>query len=100
MQGEEQVSAISAFSLSQIDILPVDVVKLRRATSLDPVLAKVVLFTQRGWPEDFEEGLKPYANRRCELSVESGCLMWGIRVVNLRPINKLCWGNCTPATQA
>ena len=54
---------------------------MRKATSIDPVLSKVVLYTQRGWPRQIDDKLKPYANRQSELSVEAGCLLWGMRVV-------------------
>ena len=40
------------FNLGQIEVLPVDTDRLRRATQADPVLSKVRLYTQRGWPND------------------------------------------------
>jgi len=77
----ESVSSISVFSLSQIEFLPVNADKLRQATNHDPVLSKALLYTQRGWPRQVDENLKPFSNRRSELSVEAGCLLWGMRVV-------------------
>ena len=78
--GEESecVSAISVLTLSQIEFLPVDTDKLRRATKSDPVLSRVMTYTQRGWPAHVEAELKPYANRRQELTTEVGCLLWGM----------------------
>ena len=55
---------------------------MKRETRRDPTLSKVLDFTLNGWtdkPQD--ERLKPYYTRRDELSVENGCLMWGIRVI-------------------
>ena len=69
------------FNLGQIDLLPVDADQLRRATAADPVLSKVVLYTQRGWPPHVGPTLQPYFHRRYELTVEMGCLLWGLRVV-------------------
>ena len=79
--GEQSVPVVSAFNLSQIECLPVDTDKLRKATRSDPVLSRVMLYTQRGWPVHIAEELKPYANRRTELTVEAECLLWGMRVI-------------------
>ena len=35
-----------------------------------------------GWPDTCDDAqLKPYFNRRTELSLHDGCIMWGSRVV-------------------
>ena len=34
-----------------------------------------------GWSEEVPDALRPYWNRKSELSIENGCLMWGIRVI-------------------
>ena len=34
-----------------------------------------------GWPATVESKLKPYWNRRLELSTHAGCISWGLRVV-------------------
>ena len=39
------------------------------------------MFTKNGWPLQVSEVLKPYWNRRLELSLEDDCIMWGNRVV-------------------
>lgn len=52
------------------------------ATKYDPVLSKVLDFTNHGWPHLIhEEQVKPYATKSAELSVEKRCLLWGSRVV-------------------
>ena len=58
-----------------------DTDRLRCATQADPVLLKVHLYTQRGWPNDVNPELKPYATHHYELTVEAGCLLWGMRVI-------------------
>jgi hypothetical protein len=51
-------------------------------TTRDPVLARVFQLIQEGWPpKTTEECIKPYFDRRHELTVEQGCVMWGVRVV-------------------
>ena len=39
-----------------------------------------------GWPPVIEDdGLRPYAKRKTDLSVQDGCILWGSRVVVLPP---------------
>ena len=47
------------------------------------MVAKALLLTQNGWPINrcADHDLKPYFTRKHELSVEQGCLMWGLRTV-------------------
>ena len=46
--------------------------QIRNHTRRDPTLAKVLQHVQ---------SVKPYANRKLELSVDSGCVLWGARVI-------------------
>ena len=71
----------SVFNLHQIEILPVDAKQLKQATLSDPVLSKVLLYTQKGWPAECSAELKPYFNKRYKLSVEAGYLLWRVQVV-------------------
>lgn len=62
--------------------LPVTNDDVRVATARDRVLSRVMVSVQSGWPSHCaEEVIKPYFNRRHELYVERGCIMWGYRVV-------------------
>ncbi|XP_063390024.1 uncharacterized protein K02A2.6-like [Cydia fagiglandana] len=55
---------------------------LKRETSKDPILSRVLAYLSDGWPSDIEiNELKPYFNRRDELYCELGCILWGRRVV-------------------
>ena len=71
----------SIFNVNQISILPVDSSQLRRATRKDPVLGKVMVYLKEGWPNKIDDELQPYYRRRHELTIEVGCLLWGMRVV-------------------
>ena len=65
-----------------IDILPVTAKDIRKATRTDPLLARVAVWVQEGWPGACQEtDLKPYFHRREELTVHQGIIMWGTRVV-------------------
>ncbi|MCG8113098.1 MAG: RNase H-like domain-containing protein [Candidatus Thiodiazotropha taylori] len=73
---------VDIYNLSQIESLPVSANDVKRETRRDPILSKVLDFTLKGWtykPQD--ERLKPFYMRRSEISVQQGCLMWGIRVI-------------------
>ena len=44
-------------------------------------MSKVLRYTKQGWPDKVNDILKPYWNRRTELTLENDCIMWGIQVV-------------------
>ncbi|XP_039520330.1 uncharacterized protein K02A2.6-like [Pimephales promelas] len=79
LSNEAQVAEI--FYFSQVERAPVTAVQVRKSTRNDPVLSKVmdIVMTGKGETDDLE--LKPYVSRRHELSVQSGCLLWGRRVI-------------------
>ena len=62
---------------------PVSAAEVTKDTSRNPLFAKALFLTQNGWPINrcADPDLKPYFTRRHELSVEQGCLMWGLRAV-------------------
>ncbi|KAJ8972953.1 hypothetical protein NQ317_000787 [Molorchus minor] len=48
----------------------------------DPVLKKVKKYIEeRNWPNHTTKELKPYLQRRDELSLEKGVILWGHRLV-------------------
>ena len=74
--------SVEIYNFSQIDSLPVSASDVKHETRRDPILSKVLDLTLNGWtykPRD--ERLKPIYMRRNELSVQNGCLIWGIRVI-------------------
>jgi transposase InsO family protein len=54
---------------------------VKKATAVDPCLSKVMQYTMTGWPQDVDLSFSAYKNKVDELSVEQGCLLWGLRVV-------------------
>ena len=71
-----------AFVISYVDELPITAGDLASATRKDPVLARVYDMTLHGWLQAIEDPLsQPYFSHREELSVDQGCLLWGLRVV-------------------
>ncbi len=72
---------IHIFNISQLQSLPVTCKNLRQATKNDPCLSKVLRYTRQGWPSQIPSDLKPFYNRKDQISIESNCLIWGIRVI-------------------
>ena len=63
---------------------PVNAENIRNWTRVDPRLSKVYHYVRTEWPRSITENdleLKPYFDRRTELSVHNGVLLWGSRVV-------------------
>ena len=88
VRNEEVVDPVGVFNLMQFDPLPVTVDSVRRERQRDPVLAQVHEMTNEGWPHSHDPVLNPFFVRRDEITLQSGCLMWGIRVIvppKLRP---------------
>ena len=68
------------FHFNLIDELPVTAEEIATETRKDPLLSRVYEYTLSGWPAEVSENLKPYENRKNELSIECGVVLWGLRV--------------------
>nr|XP_033477362.1 uncharacterized protein K02A2.6 [Epinephelus lanceolatus] len=66
---------------SEVTKAPVSAVQVKKETLNDPQLSKVMDVVVKGQPAGDDMHLKPYLGRRLELSVQSGCLLWGRRVI-------------------
>ena len=71
----------TSFNIGQLNSLPIQSSQVQNATQVDPLLKKVLKYTKKGWPRGVPESLRPFRQRQQELSIESGCLLWGTRVV-------------------
>ena len=71
----------AVFNLQQLHSLPVTAAKLTTATRSDKLLSPVYRYVTKGWPDDVDFSLAPFVARKTELTVEGGCVLWGIRVV-------------------
>ena len=78
------------------DSTPLTSSQIRVWTDHDPTLSKVRKWVQEGWPAraQGDPDLKPYCQRRDELSTEGGCLLWGSRVVEEKSTE--CTSRSTP----
>ena len=72
---------ISIFNMGQIQALPVTFRDIQEATKRDFTLSRVMDYVKRGWKTEVPDDITPYLQRRAELCIENGCLLWGTRVV-------------------
>lgn len=56
-------------------------VQVKKVTRNDPVLSAVMDLIVKGLPAGDNVNLKSFLGRRADLSVQSGCLLWGKRVI-------------------
>ena len=69
LRRETNIDISSCYNLVQMAALPLTHVQLKGATREDPVLAKVLDFTLKGWPTVVpSEELKPFARKSGELT--------------------------------
>jgi hypothetical protein len=77
----EEWDAADMFALSQFEQVSLNTAGIKRETTRDKVLSRVYDYVMKGWDKTNERELLPYFNRRNELTISQGCLLWGIRVV-------------------
>ena len=64
-----------------LSTLPVTAKQVRRWTDRDPVLSRVRHQVLKGWQDSSDTDIQPFQQRKLELSVQDGCLLWGHRVI-------------------
>lgn len=69
------------FYFSQVESAPVTAAQVKRATRTDPTLARVMDMVLKGHSLSDVPDVQPYISRKAELFIQSGCLLWGRRVV-------------------
>ena len=79
--GSNKEEEVKLLAIQQIEPLPATAEDIRTNTQRDPTLAKVYQFVLQGWPLETGKDLKPYMDRKDELTIEQDCLMWGMRVI-------------------
>jgi hypothetical protein len=69
-------------NISFLSFSPLHVSDIREHTKKDPILSKVLVYIQHGWPKDVTDATAlPYKRKDLELSIDNGCIMWGTRVI-------------------
>ncbi|XP_054260456.1 uncharacterized protein K02A2.6-like [Macrosteles quadrilineatus] len=64
------------------EVKPITANIIAKETEKDPLLSKVLLWTQRGWPtHNSDLNLTPFISRQNSISQYKQCLLWGTRVI-------------------
>lgn len=50
-------------------------------TARDPILSLAIKYIHNGWPNKVPENMQSLKSKEAELTVEAGCILWGLRVV-------------------
>lgn len=78
---------VSAVQQEFFDVLPVSAANIAAATQKDTRLQQAIRSTLYGWPDACNDAaIKPFYQRREELTVQDDCLLWGQRVVIPEPL--------------
>ncbi|KAE8736598.1 hypothetical protein FOCC_FOCC017947, partial [Frankliniella occidentalis] len=72
-----EVEPAGIFLLEAKDWSPISAKDICNASSVDPLLSKVIQWVKFGWPQSVPEEAKPYYLKRDELSMMKGCLLRG-----------------------
>ncbi|XP_060063528.1 uncharacterized protein K02A2.6-like [Ylistrum balloti] len=68
------------FQVSQIETLPVSASDIVKGIRKSPTLCKVLNDVLHGWSQEDKAAL-PFYDRRNDITVQQGILLWGIRVI-------------------
>lgn len=78
----ENVSTpLDVFTIAQLESSPVTDEIIQRKTRRDPALSQVYSAIQTGWNSEQKLRFTQFYQRRDELTLDEGCIMWGLRVV-------------------
>ena len=69
------------FLLQTLQSSPITAEQIKHWTNKDPVLSRVRNLVSKGWIDCSDDVLRPYQNRKDELSMLDGCVLWGSRVI-------------------
>ena len=72
---------VDCYFLEHANISNVTSEMIKKKTVVDPLLSRVYRYVLSGWPLVVDPELVPFKNKKDELTLEQGCLLWGTRVV-------------------
>lgn len=74
--------ADSLFYTEIMESFPVSTTSVAKESRHDTLIAKIIDYVQTdNWPNQIEDDVKPYFNKRHELVVQQNCLLWGYRLI-------------------
>ena len=82
VNNDQDAMESPTYFFSYADKLPISSHDIAEETRKDPILSRVQEFVLNGWPEHCSDPeMMPYYRRRSELTMDQGCILWGIRVI-------------------
>nr|XP_061795480.1 uncharacterized protein K02A2.6-like [Nerophis lumbriciformis] len=78
---KHEPTSVDIFYFRNVEHAPISALQVKRATRNDPDLSVVMEMVIKGQTKCENTALKPFLDRRWELAVQSGCLLWGRRVI-------------------
>lgn len=86
--------------LEVMDDPPITTAQVKQWTARDEILPQVLVWCLKGWPREVDARYKLYSQRRLELSVKDGCVLWGGREWSFRRgVGKPFYNSYTTHTQ-
>ena len=79
--GEVSMPPENVLLMENLQASPVGARQIKRWTDRDPTLSQVRRLVSHGWKNTTDPDLRPYQQRKDELSIHDGCILWGNRVV-------------------
>ena len=73
----EWINLVNFFS----DQTPLEASAIAKFTAKDVFLSKIVAYVNLGWPDKVNKEFQPFHSRKEELSLQSGCILLGNRVI-------------------
>lgn len=86
---KETEAADDIFYNEIMDSLPVSATSVAKESRRDPLISKIIHFVETcNWPDDIDESIRPFFNKRNELVVQQNCLLWGYRLIPPETLRK------------
>lgn len=63
------------------DDFPLSFTDIKTETAKDPILNKIYGFVLYGWPPTVDKEYRVYFNRKDNISIDRGCLLWGYKII-------------------
>ena len=68
--------------------MPVTTEQIQATTCRDPLPSQVFRYIQDSWSRQVDDKYKHFHKCKNELSIETGCLLWGNRIIIPEKLNR------------
>ncbi len=81
LKTENVSTPLDVFTIAQLECSPVTDEIIRRETRSDPALSQVYSTIHSGWNAEQKLRFTQFYQRHDELTLDGGCIIWGLRFV-------------------